>query len=458
MEVIMSYSVKLQQSQQQKTTPQSIQCIQLLPMPLIVLEKYLNSLIVENPLLEYIGEERFIERDKYDFSQSNQIDYEELGPLSYYYERDDLTCKETAGSAPESDTLVGSLRIQLYTCGLDPFETSIGLKIINEISEDGYFVGSLKEISRSLSCDFDKVEQVLRHIQTFTPSGVGARSLSECLSLQIEPLHPDREIILSILENHVEDLESRRFTNLASIYKISRTRVQSCIDYLSGLNPYPGASFTDNHFLPFIIPDVSIKTEFGRTRIQTYGRSSELLSINTEYIDMMHSNLIDSDTKTYLMAKYRLAKELMGSVDMRHSMLKRVSVFLSEYQSEFFNYGKMYLKPLTMQKMAEYLGVRTSTISRTVSDKYVETRWGIVPMHFFFSESLGSGDGDKVSANVIKEKIKAIIALENPIMPVSDLEIANRLKETGTDISRRTVSKYRQDAGISQQKMRRRYS
>jgi len=447
-------SVNLIQRQVQKATPQTIQSLQLLSMSLVSLESFLTSLICENPLLEISD----ICSD-YGDTTADDISVGELDEFTHYSAAKDKSEPGHFSVPPESDTLEGFLRLQLFTCLLDQASETIALTILSLISEDGYFVGTIEQITHLCKCSYEKAEKTLHLIQGFSPRGVAARTLSECLMLQTDPAHPDVYVIREILSHHLDKLSHHDIPQLARIFSVSNAHMQKIFDYLAALNPWPGSSYASasRRSIPFIIPDASIFFENEDPDIHIKGAPGQLLHLNQDYLTMMQDISLDTTVKSYLTEKYAGARSILTSLEMRYDMLKKIVVFLALYQKDFFQKGSIHIRPLTMTDTAHQLGIHPSTVSRAVSEKYIETKWGVFPMKFFFSSALEDSGHNAISSSAIKMYIHRLVKSEDPADPLSDVQLTNILCGKGINISCRTVSKYRTEENIPPRKLRKRY-
>lgn len=451
----MTNSLLLTQKSQQKISPKSIQGLQVLSLPITELTDFLENAVLENPLIEQDDQ-----HDEYE-NASPEIISTDFSGLGKKQKRAvlDASAKEEAilGNVPENETLHGFLRLQLSLCNFTKIKRAIGEEIIGNINDDGYFVGELQEIAYNCQQEFSACLEVLKKIQTFYPTGVGARSIEECLILQIDPNIPDYHTVIQLIHYDLEDLAEHRMTKLSKKYKLTKDKIQEVLDYIRTLNPRPGNKFYQKTTTNYIIPDVVVKKDTSHFNIYVNNKSEHGIRINENYLQMLNNQEIGRNEKDYIHDRYQEAKTLMKCLEMRNETLTHLAAFIFRAQHSFFEYGTNHLKPMMMQEAAEALGVHVSTISRAVQGKYIQTIWGIFPFKYFFTSPSTKQPGEDIPATCIKTKIQKIINSENSQSPLSDLEIMEKLKEENICISRRTVAKYRQSMGIEGQSKRRRF-
>jgi RNA polymerase sigma-54 factor len=458
----MANSLLLTQKSQQKICSKAIQGLQVLAVPITQLADFLDNIILDNPLIE------LDKQNNDDGSKDNEKILPEVMDMNFLSltnrkskkkKIDVLTMEEVfLGNVPESETLHGFLRLQLSSLSnFSKVNKVIGEEIIENINDDGFFVGELKEISYHYGQDISVVTDILKEIQTFYPAGVGARSIEECLILQVDPRIKDYYKVINLIHHDLEDLAERKMTKLSKTYGLKKEEIQEILDYLRTLNPRPGSIFYQRTTTNYIIPDVVVKKHESHFNIYVNNEFEHSVSINEDYLQLLRNSNMEHSEKDYIRAKWNEAKILKQSLEMRCATLKKLAVFIFEAQHLFFEQGPGSLRPLMMQQAADALDVHISTISRAVQGKYIQTLWGTYPLKYFFTSSSTKKAGENISTAQIKLMVKKIIDTENPLCPLSDQEIMERLKEGNIIISRRTVAKYRQSMGIEGQSKRKRF-
>ncbi|MBU5256663.1 RNA polymerase factor sigma-54 [Tissierella praeacuta] len=456
----LSYDLTLEQSQKLIMTPELRQAIELLQFNSLELKEYIANEMEENPMLESLGSsEEFDNLDKY--TNDNDIDWKE-----YFEKYDDISyrpqidknIKEYNYEAFVSyePTLKEHLMSQLRFIPLENKEYKIGENIIQNIDENGYLSASTEEIAKFMKCGKEEVEIILDIIQTFEPSGVGARNLKECLAIQVKNKMDANHYIITIIEDYLEDLGYNRIQKISKELNLDLKEVQEACDYIKRLEPKPGSSFrSDSEDIRYIIPDAEIQLIDGEFVVILNDVTGPRLNINNYYKGLMKSGG-DKKTADFLNEKFNSAMWIIRSIEQRRNTIKRVIESILKFQKNFFIEGEIALKPLTLKDIADDIDMHESTISRATNGKYVQTPRGLFELKYFFSSGILGDEGD-VSSTSIKVKLKDIIDNEDTKKPYSDQKISELLKMQGINISRRTVAKYRDELCIPSSSMRRRY-
>lgn len=344
---------------------------------------------------------------------------------------------------------------QLRLSALPQEEEKIGIEIIGNINDDGYLMLETSEIAEKGNWPLPAVEEVLKKIQMMDPLGVGARNLTECLTLQINQYYdksPDRQVLLDIVTNHIKLLEKRDYQSLAKVTKLPLRRVCNLAKLIGDLEPKPGRPYGGDT-TQYITPDVyvyKVGTEYvimlndeGLPRLQVSHFYKNLLN------DTKSKLATNEQTREYVQDKLRSAVWLIKSIHQRQRTLYKVTKCIVKFQRDFFEKGVEHLKPMILKDVADEIGVHESTVSRATSNKYVHTYQGIFELKYFFNSGVPAEDGgDSVAAETVKSKLKHIIAAENAKSPYSDQEIVEILRKSNINIARRTVAKYREMLGI----------
>lgn len=336
-------------------------------------------------------------------------------------------------------------------------EKRIGEFIIESLDNKGYLGCSLQDISLLINEDVVEVERVLRFIQTFDPVGIAARSLSECLMIQLREKGIQDKNAYIIAENYLEEIATNKIQKIAKDLHISVNRVQSICDIIKMLEPKPSRGFiVDSDNIRYIVPDVTIEKINDEYIIIVNDSYLPTLTISNYYRNMVN-DLNDKEASKFLSDKLNSSMWLIKSIEQRRMTLYKVVESILKYQRRFFEEGKSALKPLVLKDVADDIGVHESTVSRATNGKYVQTPRGLYELKYFFASSLSETDGSGVSSTSVKSTIQKLINEENPQKPLSDQKIAEKLNNEGINISRRTVAKYRDEMRISSSSMRRRY-
>lgn len=445
--------------------PGAIQGLEVLALPVTELSTYLQQLVERNPLLD-------VEEDAYSVALDELLDdtAEDEGPEWWETSSDSWMRRRTTVEASPFDMgrlrddcsvtegLHSHLRMQLEGIGRTQVPRPLVEALIDCINDDGYFDGSLPMVCAEMDYLLEEGEQALAFIQTLQPRGVGARNLRECLLLQIDDSHPHAQAMRALIEEGLDDLAQNRTTKLTRTYHVSLDDLADIRAAIAALNPRPGASFSQRKTTVYIIPDLVVERRGPGFAVRVVGEFAERLIQHDEY-EQLVADSGDAEAKRWLEGKRAEANLALASVSQRKRTLFRFGSFLLEAQYDFFCRGEAALRPLTMQQVADSLGVHVSTVSRIVQDKFILTPWGTYPLKFFFDTALACVNGRSaasLSSRAIKERIKELVAAENVRTPLSDAALTAALNGEGIDIKRRTVAKYREALGIPRQSQRRR--
>ncbi len=451
--------------------PELLQGLKVLSMPVPSLIQYSISQAEHNPLLELDYESDFFKLEHLPFEQVNYLSHdatlisEELGSHAFatqkersiasFFDEDFSRIRERYS---ETETLREHLRLQVPRLGLEERESQNINALIELISDDGYFDGTLSEFAAERGiCEKDALE-LLKLIQTMDPLGVGARSLAECLALQVDSKGPHPDVLRDILLNHIEEFVANKVDFLAHLYGVTSRTILQMKQEVQSMNPYPGASFSQQWSCGYIVPDIVVRHGSFGVEATVVGSERPCLRLNNEYLSMLESNNLDNSTRLFLREKDQDAKMVLRSLDARKSMLQSFASYLLKKQYRYFITEGQQLDPMTMCEVANALDVNVSTISRAVQDKYLQTPWGSFPLKSFFSRAIERetifGASKNISSFEIKNMIRSIVEEEPSDHPYSDAEITDLLNAQGIVIKRRTVTKYRAALGIKTQSSR----
>src|SRR3989454_294260 len=344
-------------------------------------------------------------------------------------------------------SLADHLEEQLRFVAEDAAVRRIGAEIIGNLDEDGYLRAELEEIAQRCNATAEEVTRVLELVQGFDPPGVAARSIQECLLLQLkrDPL-PD-PVSVEIIEAYFDDLSRRRYQDIARAMKLPVDRIMESVEEIMRLEPKPGRRFGGNDSR-YIVPDVFVYKLGNDYTIVLNEDGIPRLRVNSLYRSLLRGAGSGDEAKQYVEQKLRSALWLIKSVDQRQRTLRKVTQSIVKFQREFLDRGLPHLRPLSLRDVGEDIGMHESTISRVTTNKYVETPQGLFELKFFFHSGIASGDGEMVSSVSVKKMIQDLLAAEDPAKPQSDQEVAQALQKRGLTIARRTVAKYREELGI----------
>ncbi len=367
------------------------------------------------------------------------------GGASRYSDDEERPTFESTVSKPEG--LTTHLYLQLRTTELWTDDEEIAIQIIGNLDRSGYLRATVEEISKVCRRSIEDVERVLAIVQTLDPPGVGARDLRECLSVQLEQLGLTDSLTYRLVRKHLEKLETRRYELIAKEENVSVEEVYEAVKVIQRLEPRPGRPFLDEPPV-YVTPDIYVRKVGEEYVISLNEAGIPKLRLNSQYRELLENGHVESaENKEYIQDRLRSAAWLIKSIHQRQQTIYRVTESIMKFQKEFLDEGVKALRPLVLRDVASDVGMHESTVSRVTNNKYVHTPQGIYELKYFFSSGLKSQEGE-ISSESVKDKIRALIAGEDPRKPLSDQSIVETLKADGIDIARRTVAKYREMIGI----------
>lgn len=463
------------QSQRLMLTQKMQQALQILQYNAQELELHVQNELETNPLLEQappdVETEKVLDKpveSSSDGPDKNDVEFDLDAYISPWEQRitegRDLSINPEMAQRREfyenSITKEESLAVHLMTQLRLAFEHEnqyeVGEQIIGDIDDRGYFMGSLEEIAQRLEMPLEEVERVLYRIQRFEPIGIGARDVVECLLLQINAEYPDEDGLRILVAEHFEDLQHRQIPKIAKAMGILPERVEELKKMLSVLDPWPGHNFAPEP-TQYIMPELSVDKVDGTWVVSLTSEGSPKLSINTGYQSRVKDKAVEKDEKSYLREKVESAKWLIRNIEQRQQTILKIGKAIMDVQYKFLDKGVDEIKPLTLQEIADIVGVHEATVSRTTRGKYIQTSQGLFELKYFFSPGLKSSKGADESSKSVQMKVKKIIDAEDKGKPLSDQKVADMLKDDGLTIARRTVTKYREILGIPSTTMRKEY-
>jgi RNA polymerase sigma-54 factor len=458
--------LSLNVSLRQTLAPQLIQSLKLLQMPILRLEQTIRQELAINPMLEESENTDEVADQEADQlaeqtadPEMEKIDWEDyLGddmeyvPRSAREERQEILDR---GPALER-TLYDHLMEQLSFARLSDEDRVLGEYILGNIDERGYLCVDTDEISKELDIPAEHVDKVLTLIQTFDPSGVGARSLRESLLIQLRDRKEGGTLAARIVAEFLEQLDKKSPLQIAKSVGESVDSVQTALAQIKQLNPQPASGLFSRAAMP-VVPDLIVERVGDQFMVFHNDRNIPRLRVNQGYRNLLkRGNATPKDTKEYVRGKLDQARWLLNAINQRRSTMIRVMESVVEFQREFFEKGTSFLKPLIMEQVADHVGMNVATISRVANDKYVQTPHGVFEIKYFFNAGVPQDSGEDMSKRMVKEKIETLVKNEDTSQPLSDQEIFQKLSAAGIQIARRTVSKYREEMGIRAARFRKR--
>jgi RNA polymerase sigma-54 factor len=471
-------SLQLKLSQQLTMTPQLQQAIRLLQLPVMELQTQIQTALDENVMLEVEEQETPAEDgqaaessssesdDPEDFSdvepevavaaEADWEDTQKTGPSEAPKSADPRTTVEYADRSEE--TLREHLLWQLELENLDARTTAIGQAIVDAINDDGYLTDDLETIRATLAPDvlvsIEDVEQVLvKLVQQFDPAGVGARSVSECVQLQLGQLAvdtPGLELARRIAAEHLQLVAEHQYSVLKRLLRASDGDIEAAIALVRACQPRPGANvFTAPP--EYVVPDVFVRRHEGQWVVELNNSMSPQLRVNQLYA----GSLGRGEEYDALKAQLQEARWLIRSLEIRNETLLKVALTIVQRQTEFLEQGEEYMRPMVLRDVAEAIEMHESTVSRVTTNKYMHTPRGVFEFRYFFSSHVAGEEGDQ-SSTAVRAKIRKLVSAEDPEKPLSDSQIAQMLSEGGVTVARRTVAKYREAMKIASSSERKR--
>ena len=471
----------LSQKLEQRLSPQQIQLMKLLQVPTMELDQRIKQEIEENPALEEGSDELEDEFDNQDDPEENDTDDE--FDLSDYIDDDIADYKTHANNQSKDDeerviplsgeqSFQEKLSEQLHLLELNETEFIIADILIGNLDESGYLNRDLEALVDDLAFSMNvitseqEVKSILGLIQTFDPAGVGARSLQECLLLQINRKQDgdiSRFTAKKILEDFFEEFTKKHYDKIALKLEIEDKDLKDAIDEILRLNPKPGGSLRESAKNQLqITPDFVINETEGRLELSLNSRNAPSLKVSREYESMLRSysegaktTKSDKEAVSFVRQKLDGAKWFIDAIKQRQQTLLLTMNAIMNYQFAYFLSGdEAKLRPMILKDIADIVNLDISTISRVSNSKYVQTNFGIYPLKYFFSESLSTDSGEEVSTREVKKILSEAINSESKKIPLTDEKLMDLLNEKGYNIARRTVAKYREQLNFPVARMR----
>ena len=468
-------SLQLKLGQTLTMTPQLQQAIRLLQMPALELQAHIRELLEQNVMLEPMEESEHTGTFEAVVTAAEQPKNTERSPestvevLDESWDTHNAGPAETPWNADEDErqqeyaddagqSLQDHLLWQLEMASLAPRELAIARAIVDAISDDGYISEALEEIALTLlpelTCTAEEVAGVLAVVQALDPPGVGARSVGECIELQLrqlDPATPGFETAIQIARHHLELVAGREHSLLRRELHATEEELSCAIALVRSCHPRPGSTVSAGN-AQYVVPDVFVRrTEHG-WGVELNPATLPRVRLNQGYASLIGRNASHASMRTQLQE----ARWLLKSLEIRHDTLIKVARSIIERQTAFLEHGDEHMRPMILKDIAEAVTMHESTISRVTSGKYMHTPRGVFELRYFFSSQVEGADGSGTSSTAIRAKIRKLVKDEDPESPLSDGRIAELLSAEGIPVARRTVAKYREAMGITASNERRR--
>ncbi|MEA2101518.1 MAG: RNA polymerase factor sigma-54 [Thermodesulfobacteriota bacterium] len=447
----------LKLAQQLIMTPQLQQAIKLLQFSRLELTEYISQELESNPLLEIDSaptEDRTEDADE-GLQKKWEAYLETYGQDNIpYYEDEERPSLEATASREEviSDHLLWQLRMGAF----EEDERELGVFIIGNLDNNGFLAMNNQDICEATGAKIERVESVIKRIQSFDPPGIASRDLKECLRIQAMILDLEDSLVWQIIDTHLEDLQTKNYDKIAQELGADTQDVARAAEIIMNMEPRPARNYLDEP-LAYVVPDVYVVKIEGEYAVVLNEEEIPSLNLSNGYQKMLSSQKTGQLAKNYLQERMNSAQWLIKSIRQRQSTLCKVTESIVRFQKPFLEKGISCLDPLVLRDVAEDVGMHESTISRVTSNKYVHTPRGTFELKFFFNSGISKNTGGFVASLSVKNEIEKIIKMEDTRHPLSDKAIASRLEEKGIRIARRTVAKYREIMGILPSNRRKKY-
>lgn len=484
--------LSLNQSLQQKLSPQQIQFIKLLQVPTAELENRIEEELELNPVLEEGADEQEEEDTNNPADeptaeeQPEQISSSEDIDIKDYLRDDDYNSYKTQSDGdgeddedrempiPMGTSLHETLMTQLGFLGLNDRQLTIGKQLIGSIEGDGYIRRDLDSIvndlafSQGIETSLEEVEGLLKRIQAFDPAGIAARNLQECLLLQLDRMDDgqDVDVIVAkrVIQECYEEFTKKHYPKILKKLDLDdEDYIKDAIELIVRLNPKPGGELNSGIAKnQYVIPDFILSNNNGKLELALNSRNAPELRISRSYSEMFKAydkgDKKDKKLKeavSFVKQKLDAAKWFIDAIKQRQHTLLRTMRAIVDFQYEYFLEGdETKLRPMILKDIAQMINMDISTVSRVASSKTVQTDFGVFPLKYFFSEGIATDSGEEVSSREVKQIIKDLIVSEDKKKPLSDDKLEDLLNEKGYNIARRTVAKYREQLNIPVARLR----
>src|SRR5882724_298560 len=486
-----SFSQDLRQRQTQSLVlaPQLRQSLKILQVAALDLRSVIQEELQSNPTLEELpmdgvsidkesdekssdaGENGATEegerREEMDFSKEFEIltkldedwrDYmSQAGGAQTYTSEDAEKRQHFFDSLVTETSLQEHLMRQAEMSDMPPKVQEAMEYLVGSLDDRGFLTQTPADIALQTGLPLEAVQNAVKLLTTFDPPGIGAKSLEECLLIQLQAKGRGESMAARILRDHFELLSRRRIPEIARKLGAHADDVQLAIEEIGSLNPSPGRRFAeDNNRV--VVPDVTVEKDGDKWVITLNSDYIPRLRISNTYRELIAKGSLSKGERDYLRERIRSGKFLINSIEQRQQTIERITREIIKVQEAFFEHGVSQLKPLTMTQIADVVGVHETTVSRAIANKFIKTPHGVFAMKFFFTPGYQADSGASVSNKSVKEMINDLVAGEDSAKPFSDQEIVAKLQEKGINIARRTVAKYREELGLLPSNLRRDYT
>jgi RNA polymerase sigma-54 factor len=490
----MGMQMRPEMRQQMILAPRMIQSMEILQLPIMALQERIQQELMENPVLELRdtskdelapgeeevvdfqddkrdaadptkelvidgkagNEEDFARMDKINEDWADHFNEEHRHSSNHIDDEGDRRHDFEQNMPARKQSLQEYLSEQLSFLDCPREQLRLAHHLVTHIDDRGYLQTPLEEIAANYESPVtpEQFEEALRVVQKLEPAGVGARSLNECLLLQLTDETPHREVLRVLIQNHLEDITHNRLPLIQKKTGFDLHTIHEAIEEFKRLNLRPAAEFTEEN-VPYVTPDIAVeRTEDAEYTVRLLDDWMPTIYISKRAIEMYRDRGSDPKTREFLKRKLQAAQWLMESIEQRRNTLEKVTKAIVQHQRKFLDHGPEHIEPLKMQQIADQVGVHVTTVSRAVDDKWVQTPRGMFPLKRFFGGGTHTSTGEEVAWETIKNKLLEIIGTENKAEPLSDEDLVKQLAAAGYPVARRTVTKYRKMLKIQSSRQR----
>ncbi|EIT87038.1 RNA polymerase sigma factor (sigma54) [Fictibacillus macauensis ZFHKF-1] len=416
------------------------QAITILQYPSYELNQFLQEQALENPLIELSEPTLLLNNKKKALQNQGSQDWEDIGHRQ-----------------PARATMHETLLVQATSLGVpDALEPILQYLILN-IDDAGYLDVTEEEVKTRFLMNDEQWTTCLHYLHLLEPAGIGARTLRECLLLQLKALHMEGDLSYRIVDGYLEWLGDRKLKQIATALQTTAADVEAAADFIVTLHPRPGHEFTEKEDLAYVYPDLSVIEEAGVFKLAINEPFTPRVQLHKQYEHLLHNK--NNKASSYLQEQYQKYVWLQKSLEQRKNTLVMIAKDIIRQQQDFLRKGPEALVPMTLKDVANRIGMHESTVSRAVKNKWIQTPRGVIALKSFFTTKISTHDGESASSKSAKLAIKKLIQTEDKAKPMSDQSIAETLYSVeGLKLSRRTVAKYREEMKIGSSAKRRRYA
>ncbi len=475
-------SLVQQQRQTMTMVPQLRQSLELLQKPILELQQVLKAEMAVNPVIEEIvypnevpmstilpeAAPKPVMEEGLDFNPDVDAILKQDDEWRDYFlqgmenassnNEDEEKRQYFYDSIPQQVSLQEHLTKQLLLTSITEEDVTIAQLMIGYINDDGYFEGSIPDLIMVTGRSEQDLLKILKLIQSFDPVGIGARNLQECLLLQLNEVDdsPWEDEARLLIEKYLERLAAHDEKFLCKVLSLEPHELKRLIAFIRTFNPRPGRDYETTSPQQYVVPEVFIVRKHGKYVVELDNKLLPHIRISKHYRDMLGDPAVSAKDKSYIRERIRSAAFFINSKQQRQETIRKISQVIVDTQTAFFDKGVSALRPLTMSDVATKVGMHETTVSRTVSRKYIQTPRGVFELKYFFTTGLKTSDGGTISNKSIQDQIKQLVEAEDPSEPLSDQALEAMLTEKGLKVARRTIAKYRGILKIAPSHQRRR--